>query len=115
VVLHLRYETNRIVSKAEPLTASDVTEFEFQPTSKEEALAEELAERLGDPAGLPYYLTIAQLYPESEIRHVLGMALEVPEERIRTSRGAFFNWLVSHHAKLRRIHKEGETTSNDRA
>jgi hypothetical protein len=69
----------------------------FHPESREELLAQEVAEALGDVEGFPYYLTVAQKYPESHIRRVLRHVCEVPAHRIRTSRGALFNWLVHHY------------------
>jgi hypothetical protein len=66
----------------------------FKPESREELLALDLAEALDDRDGFPYYLTVAQKYPESHIRRVLRQVREVPAERIRTSRGALFNWLI---------------------
>jgi hypothetical protein len=73
----------------------------FYPQSREEYLAQELAERLGDPQGLPLYLKVARRYTESSIRQILGRVMEVPDERIRTSRGALFNWLIHRHGKPR--------------
>ena len=73
--------------------------FAFHPETREEYLAQELAERLGDPQGLPLYLKVARRYTESSIRQILGRALEVPAERIRTSRGALFNWLIQRHGQ----------------
>ena len=70
---------------------------DFQPNTREEALAQELAARLGDPDGLPVYMKIATRYPESVIRQMLGRALAVPQDRIRTSRGALFTWLMHHY------------------
>ena len=69
----------------------------FKPQTREELLAADVAEALGDRAGFPYYLTIARRYPESHIRAVLRQVTEVPAERIRTSRGALFNWLIHHY------------------
>ena len=69
----------------------------FHPNTREEALAQELAECLGDPDGLSVYLKIATRYPASMIRQMLDRALAVPQERIRTSRGALFTWLMHHH------------------
>jgi hypothetical protein len=73
----------------------------FHPQTREEYLAQELAERLDDPQGLPLYLKVAGRYTESSIRQILGRALEVPVERIRTSRGALFNWLIQRHGTRR--------------
>jgi len=69
----------------------------YHPQTREEYLAQELAERLGDPQGLALYLKVARRYTESSIRQILGRVLEVPDERIRTSRGALFNWLIHRH------------------
>ena len=76
-------------------------DYAFHPHTREEYLAQELAERLVDPQGLPLYLKVARRYTESSIRQILGRVLEVPEERIRTSRGALFNWLIHRHGKQR--------------
>jgi hypothetical protein len=73
--------------------------YSFHPHTREEYLAQELAERLGDPQGLPLYLKVAKRYSESSIRQILVRVLEVPDERIRTSRGALFNWLIQRHGK----------------
>jgi hypothetical protein len=66
----------------------------YDPQTREEYLAHELAERLGDAPGLPLYLKVARRYTESSIRQILGRVMEIPDERIRTSRGALFNWLI---------------------
>jgi len=71
----------------------------FHPQTREEYLAQELAERLADFQGLPLYLKVARWYTESSIRQILGRVMEVPDERIRTSRGALFNWLIHRHGK----------------
>jgi site-specific recombinase XerC len=42
---------------------------------------------------------VAKRYTESSIRQILGRVMEVPDERIRTSRGALFNWLIQRHGK----------------
>jgi hypothetical protein len=74
-----------------------MADHRFQPQSREEALAQELAERLGDPDGLPFYLKVARRYSETFIRSMLSRVLEYPPERIQKSRGALFNWLIRHH------------------
>ncbi len=79
----------------------------FSPHTREESLAQELAERLGDPEGLPLYRKVAIQFTEPSIRQILRRVLEVPDERIRTSRGALFNWLIHRHGTQ---HK-----TNDRA
>jgi hypothetical protein len=76
-----------------------MADLRFQPQSREEALAQELAERLGDPEGLPFYLKVARRYSETNIRSILSRVLEYPPERIQKSRGALFNWLIRHHGE----------------
>jgi hypothetical protein len=73
----------------------------YDPQTREEYLAQELAERLGDAPGLPLYLIVARRYTETSIRQILGRVLEIPDERIRTSRGALFNWLIQRYGKPR--------------
>ena len=70
---------------------------DFQPNTREEHLAQELADRLGDPEGLPFYLKVAHRYSEPHIRATLSRVMETPRDRIRTSRGALFNWLLRHY------------------
>jgi hypothetical protein len=76
-----------------------MADLRFQPQSREEALAQELGERLGDPEGLPFYLKVARRYSETFIRSMLSRVLEYPPERIQKSRGALFNWLIHHHGE----------------
>ncbi len=71
-----------------------MSDAHFHPHTREEYLAQELMERLGDPQGQPLYLKVARRYTEFSIRQILGQVMEVPDARIRTSRGALFNWLI---------------------
>ena len=64
------------------------------PKTREESLALEIAEKLGDQKNAPFYLKMAETYSEHRIREVLEKVERVPEERIRVSRGALFNWLI---------------------
>lgn len=89
----------------------------FQPDNHAEVLAQELAERLGDPDGLPFYLAISERLPESLIRAILRIVMEVPDERIRVSRGALFNWLLQHYSEqkslpLTRMDKDDDVQSS---
>lgn len=78
----------------------------------EEALASELAEKLGDPKGIALYRKIAKQYEEPYIRSMLSQVMEVPPDRIRTSRGALFTWMIHHHAD-RSKYAESSTDSGD--
>jgi len=71
-----------------------MADLRFQPQSREEALAQELAERLGDPEGLLLYLKVARRYSETCIRSILSRVLEYPrsvfrEAGERSSTGSF--------------------------
>ncbi len=77
-----------------------MSDYPFQPQTKEEYLALELAETLRDPDALPLYLKVAKKYSESYIRSILSRVMEIPSDRIRTSRGALFNWLIHHHGEF---------------
>lgn len=78
----------------------------------EEALALELADKLGDPKGLGTYRKIAREYLEPYIRSVLQQVLDVPQERVRTSRGAIFTWLIQHHADRSQNLRSSESDSD---
>jgi len=67
--------------------------------TREELLAYDLAQALHDLAGFPLYLSYARKYPESLLRETVGRVREVPTSKIKTSRGALFNFLIQHHAK----------------
>ncbi len=57
---------------------------DFQPQTKEERLALEIAEKLGDPKALPLYVKIAKKNPEYRIRLIRNKVLKVPDDRIRS-------------------------------
>ncbi len=67
--------------------------------TREELLAFDLAEALHDLPGFPLYLSYARKYPESLLRETMGRVREVPPGKIKTSRGALFNFLIQRHAK----------------
>jgi len=67
--------------------------------TREELLAYDLAQALHDLAGFPLYLSYARKYPESLLRETVGRVREVPTSKIKTSRGALFNFLIQQHAK----------------
>ena len=66
----------------------------FKPKSREELLALDLAKALKDRKGLPLYLSYSKRYPESFLRKVLGEVKEIPDRKIKKSRGALFNYLI---------------------
>jgi hypothetical protein len=62
--------------------------------TREELLALDLARGLGDFDNYLLYLSYAQRYPESLLRETLGRVREIPADKIKTSRGALFNFLI---------------------
>jgi hypothetical protein len=65
----------------------------------QELLAQELAKKLNDAAGVSLYRSYAAKYPEWLLRKVLGEVEALPPESISMGRGALFNYLVHHYAK----------------
>ena len=82
-----------------------------QLTGREE-LAQELADRLGDPEGYRNYLKLARRYSETFLRSTLSQVLEIPAEKIRKNRGALFTWLALHDGEEARK-QEGPTDARD--
>jgi len=66
---------------------------------QQELLAQELAKRLNDAAGINLYRSYAAKYPERLLRKVLAEVEDRPSEQITKGRGALFNYLVQHYAK----------------
>ena len=75
------------------------TSGKSKPRTKEELLAKDLARALKDPQGFPLYLSYAKRYPESLLRKVLGEVREIPDHKIKKSRGALFNHLIQKYVK----------------
>ncbi len=71
----------------------------FEPKTREELLAFDLAEALKDPRGLKAYLSYARRYPESLLREIVSQVKLTSDQKIRKSRGALFTYLLHHHAK----------------
>jgi len=71
----------------------------IKPLTREEFIAYDLAEALNDPEGIALYISYARRFPESLLRGTLGDVMEIPQERIRKSRAALFNHIISKHGK----------------
>jgi len=85
----------------------DISNFKkFKPKTREELLALDLAKALNDRKGLSLYLSYSKKYPESFLRKVLGGVKEIPDRKIKKSRGALFNYLIQKYVK--------ETSKNNR-
>lgn len=72
---------------------------EFNPKTRKELLASDLAKGLNDSKSLPFYLSVVRQYPESLLRKLLGDVREIPSEKIKKNRAALFNYLLQQHAK----------------
>ncbi len=72
---------------------------EFELQTKEELLALDIAETVGDERNPAKYLHYAKRYTESLLREVLSQVKQTPEEKIKKSRTALFVYLVNHYAK----------------
>lgn len=81
------------------LNAKTNASKEFQPRTREELLALDLAEGLDDRKSLPLYLSYARRYPEHLLRRTLGEVREIPSEKIKKSRGALFNHIIRKYGK----------------
>lgn len=67
---------------------------EFKPRTQKELLAMDLAAALNDQNNLPLYLSYCKRYSEQFLRRILSEVKELPQEKIKKSRGALFNYLV---------------------
>jgi hypothetical protein len=66
----------------------------FNPQTREEFLALELAEALDDMKGFHFYFSCTRKFPESVLRKILIEVKETPSNKIKKSRGALFNYLI---------------------
>ena len=71
----------------------------FAPRTAKEVLALEITKALNDGDNLPLYIYFAGKYPEQVLREILSAVMEVPEEKIKKSRGALFNYLLKRYAQ----------------
>lgn len=67
--------------------------------TREQVLAYDIAEALDDRPGFPLYLSYVRKYPESLLRETLSRVREIPSHKIKTNRGALFNFLIKQNAK----------------
>ena len=66
---------------------------------RDEEFALELAEALNDTDSLQFYRRCVEQYSEEFLRRTLERVLSIPQHKIRKSRGALFNSLLTGHAK----------------
>ena len=73
--------------------------------TREELLAYDLSQALNDRNGLALYLSYSKRFPESLLRQTLGEVMEIPQEMIKKSRAALFNYLISKHDKTNKNYR----------
>ncbi len=73
-------------------------------TPHEEKLAVEIAEILDDMDSVEFHKILVKQYSESFLREKLAIVLKIPKDRIKTSRAAYYNYLVNTHASSKRKH-----------
>lgn len=71
-------------------------------TSHEKKLAIEIAQILDDIDSVEFHKILVRQYSESFLREKLAVVLKTPKEKIRTSRAAYYNYLVNTHASSRK-------------
>lgn len=72
--------------------------------SEETQFAYELAEALNDREAIQMYLSYVHRFSEALLREILVKVLSVPENKIRKTRGALFNYLIQQHAAKTKYH-----------
>ncbi len=65
---------------------------------EETQFAYELAEALDDKEAIQMYLSYVHRFSESLLREMLTKVLSIPDNKIRKTRGALFNYLMQQHA-----------------
>jgi hypothetical protein len=73
----------------------------FQPKTKEELLAVDIAKALNDMKQLSFYIYYCNKYPDSLIRLVYGEIKAMPQGSIRNPL-SFFNFLLMKHIQKAR-------------
>lgn len=67
------------------------------PNTREELLGYDLSADLDDRRNLPWYISLANQYPEGLLRQILSESKQVPGTKIRKNRAALFNHLLRTH------------------
>ena len=67
--------------------------------SKEEKLARELSDTLGDQESLPFYRDLVLKYSETFLKAKLKKVMSIPPDQIRKTRGALFTYLIMQHER----------------
>jgi len=73
-------------------------DFEYIFSTREGVLAKDLAEGLNDTKNIRYYISVAVKYSEDYLRDIYAKVKEIPECKIKKSKGALFTYLVKKYA-----------------
>jgi len=71
----------------------------FEPKTREELLALDMAKAVNDLKSLPTYLNYAKILPEPVIRETLSWVKRIPDKYIRKSRASLLNFALKRHVK----------------
>lgn len=78
-----------------PHLLTEISTNQYQDMlTKEEKLAREIANALGDEDALSVHIEYVHKYSEAFLRKTLQKVLSIPEDQIRKTRGALFTFLV---------------------
>jgi DNA-binding transcriptional ArsR family regulator len=90
---------NNIVNEDKINSFTERSSKDFKPETREELLALDLAKDLHDLKSLGLYLHYAKTIPESLLRKTLSELRHLPDNQIKKSRAALFNYIIQKHAK----------------
>ncbi len=71
----------------------------FQPKTRKELLAFDIATSLKDQENIKRYLAYTERYPEEILRTALSQVKQTPDQRIKKSRVALFTYLLHHYGE----------------
>jgi len=77
---------------------------QFKPQNESDLLAVDMATVLHDQKNLALYRSYSKKYPAWLLRKVLSEVKQLPQRKIKKSRGALFNYLVQTYAKKNTHH-----------
>ena len=71
-------------------------------TKSELKLATEIAQKLDDMDSIEFHKGLVKQYSESYLKDRLAIVLRIPKDKIRTSRAAYYNYLVTSNVKQKK-------------
>lgn len=105
-----RKDTNNNVSDVEDFTIEEILKLFSNrfadDNTKNDGIAQTLAEKLGDKRSMNYYKYIAKNYPMSLIFECLSIALDAKRSnRIRTTVAKYFTGIIKKKIEKKRVEK----------